>query len=222
MWTNKEIEFEARRLLAEIEKNATRLWPNTAPSRLFMCDPAAACRVLDLKYLPDSHLGLYGGTATAGMLDRKNRAVLLSFKQSFESLQFTAAHEVGHYLLHPEEVMFRDRSLTAPGAPGRPLSEQQADYFAACFLIPPKLLREAFRARFPILEPITNTGTVCFNLSVQNAGRLEGLPSGSLEFAVAIARAAFFNGNHFKSLASLFNVSATAMAIRLMELHLVN
>lgn len=222
MWTFKQIELEARKLLADIEKNASVLWPNTAPARLFMCDPSAACSLLGLQYLPDSHLGSFGGTATAGMLDRKNRAVLLSFKQSFESLRFTAAHEVGHYLLHPEEVMFRDRSLSAPGTLGRPLCEQEADYFAACFLVPPKLLRQAFRHRFPIQEPVTNTGTICFNLSVQNASYLESLPSGSLEFALAIARANFFNGNHFKSLASLFNVSAHAMGIRLLELGLVN
>jgi Zn-dependent peptidase ImmA (M78 family) len=222
MWSFEKIELEARKLLAEIEKNAGRLWPNTQPSRLFMCDPEAACRLLGLEYLPDSHLGCYGGTATAGMLDRKGRAVLLSYNQNFESLRFTAAHEVGHWILHPEQHMFRDRTLSAPGGPGRPLVEQEADYFGACFLIPPKLVREAFQARFPVREPITNTGAVCFNLSVRNAQYLEGLPPGSVEFALAIARTEFFNGRNFRSLASLFNVSPTAMAIRLLELGLVN
>lgn len=222
MWTFDKIELEARKLLADIEKNAARLWPNTQPARQFMCDPEAACRLLRLKYLPDTHLGSFGGTATAGMLDRRNRAVLLSYNQTLESLRFTAAHEIGHWMLHPDQEMFRDRALSAPGGPGRSLVEREADYFGACFLAPPKLVREAFRARFPVREPIANTGAVCFNLSAQNAQFLEGLPAGSLEFAFAIARAEFFNGQHFKSLASLFNVSPTAMAIRLQELGLVH
>lgn len=169
-----------------------------------MCNPEAACRLLGLRYLPDSHLGSYGGTATAGMLDRKNCAVLLSCNQSFEFLQFTAAHEVGHWVLHIDQAMFRDRAPSAPSGLGRPLVEREADYFGACFLAPPKLVRQAFQARFPIREPITNTGAVCFNLSVQDSQHLETLSAGSHEFALAIARAEFFNGQNFKSLARRF------------------
>lgn len=222
MWTFSQIEFEARKLLAEIEKHADRLWPNTPPDRLFMCDPEAACRVLGLKYLPDSHLGTYGGTATAGLLDRANKAVMLSSRQSFEAQRFTGAHEVGHYLLHPGQLMFRDRTLSAHGGTGRPLDEQQADFFAACFLVPPKLLLQAFRLRFPVNEPLVNTSAVCFNLSTRNHQYLESLPPGSMEFALAVARAEAFNGYRFKSLAALFNVSPHAMAIRLQEMGLVH
>lgn len=221
MWSSSQIELEARKLLYEIEKHSDRLWPNTPPNRLFMCDPKAACHVLGLRYLPDSHLGEFG-TATAGLLDRANKAVMLSTKQGFEAQRFTGAHEVGHYLLHPGQLMFRDRALSAHGGYGRPPEEQQADYFAACFLIPPKLLRQAFRARFPVNEPLVNTGAVCFNLSMTNHYYLESLPRGSMEFALAVARAEAFNGNRFKSLAALFNVSHHAMAIRLQELGLVH
>jgi hypothetical protein len=222
MWSFDQVELEARKLLAAIEKNSARLWPNTPPARLFMCDPEAACRLLGLRYLPDSHLGSYGGTATAGMLDCENRAVLLSSKQSFESQRFTAAHEVGHWLLHPGQTMFRDRSLSSHGGQGRPRVEQEADCFAACFLAPPKLVCKAFRARFPVREPITNTGVICYNLSMRNGQYLEGLPAGSFEFALAVARADAFNGLRFKPLYSLFNVSPSAMAIRLQELELVH
>ena len=187
-----------------------------------MCDPEAACQLLDLKYLPDSHLGTFGGTATAGMLDRDNRAVLLSSKQSFESLRFTAAHEVGHWLLHPGQNMFRDRAPTSRGGGGRPILEQEADFFAACFLAPPKLVRLAFHARFPLREPITNTGAICYNISMRDGQYLEGLPAGSIEFALAIPRADTFNGQRFKPLYNLFNVSPSAMAIRLQELGLVH
>lgn len=56
MWTPQQIEYEARRLLVEIEAHAKELWQNTQPDRLFMCDPEAACHVLGLQFLPDSHL----------------------------------------------------------------------------------------------------------------------------------------------------------------------
>lgn len=221
MWSSSQIELEARKLLSEIEKNSDRLWPNTPPSRLFMCQPEAACWVLGLKYLPESHLGEFG-TGTAGLLDRTNKAVMLSSKQSFEAQRFTGAHEVGHYLLHPGQLMFRDRALSAHGGYGRPPEEQQADYFAACFLIPPKLLRMAFRVRFLGNEPLVNSGAVCFNLDVANHQYLESLPPGSMEFALAVARAEAFNGRRFKSLAALFSVSHHAMAIRLQEMALVH
>lgn len=217
-----EIELEARKLLAEIERNASRLWPHTQPDRLYMCDPEAACHVLGLRYLPESHLGSYGGTGTAGMLDRANRAVMISTRQSFEARRFTGAHEVGHFTLHPEQMMFRDRTLSAHGGPGRPVVEQEADYFAACFLIPPKLLIEAFGARFTGRVPLVNTGAVCFNLSPQNYQYLESLPPGSMEFALAVARAQSFNGARFKCLTETFCVSPMAMAIRLMEMGLVH
>lgn len=222
MWSSSQIELEARKLLFEVEKHAGQLWPNTPPNRLFMCDPEAACRLLGLHYLSDSHLGAYGGTATAGMLDRTTMAVMLSSKQSFEVQRFTGAHEVGHFMLHPNQQQFRDRALSAYGGLGRPVVEQEADYFAACFLIPPKLLLEQFRRRFPVREPLVNSGSVCFNLSAKNHQYLEGLPPGSMEFALAVARAQSFNGVPFKSLADQFSVSPSAMAIRLMEMGLVH
>lgn len=222
MWSLGQIELEAQKLLDDIEKNAGSLWPSTPPARLHMCDPEVACRQLGLSYLPDSHLGSFGGTATAGMLDRKNRGVYLSSKQSFESMRFTAAHEVGHWILHPQTAMFRDRALSSPGGPGRPDVEREADFFAACLLAPRKLVCEAFRICFRVREPITNTGSTCYNLSLQNHQYLESLPTGSFDFALAVARAESFNGGRFKSLSKLFNVSPSAMAIRLRELGLVS
>jgi Zn-dependent peptidase ImmA (M78 family) len=217
------IELEARSLLGDIERNAKRLWPNTQPRRLHMCDPEAACRLLGLRYLPDSHLGSYGGTATAGMLDRRNMAVLLasSTRYGFEAQRFTAAHEVGHYLLHPGEILFRDRSLSDHGKGVQPI-EREADYFAACFLMPPKLLRQAFQAMFQVRPPLTNTSAVCYNLSAANVAYLESLPPRSMDFALAVARTPGFNGQRFVPLNRLFNVSASAMALRLLELELVS
>ena len=223
MYTEKAIEGKARALLAEMERNAAAIWPTTPPSRLNMCDPVAACRHLGLLYLPESHLGTYGNTSTAGMLDRRSRAVMLSTRQSHEAQRFTAAHEIGHWLLHEDEILFRDRSLSDPRQAGRAPKERQADYFAACFLVPPKLLIHVFEALFQVRAPLSNTGAVCFNLSPVDSSYLEGLPPRSMEFALAVARAQSFNGRRFsKSMCGLFGVSPTTMAIRLQELELVS
>jgi hypothetical protein len=221
MKTRPQIELEARKLLAEIDKHAPLIWPHTPPDRLYMCDPEAACKVLGLQYLPDQHLGKYGGTATAGVMDRQRKAILLSSDKRFDTLRFTAAHEIGHYLLHTDDMLLRDRALSHHGSVGRDSKEGEADYFAACFLAPPKLLRAAFKARFPVNEPMTNTLTTCYALSRADHQWLAGLNPGALEFALAVARARSFDGAPFKSLAELFNISPTAMAHRLLELGLV-
>jgi hypothetical protein len=221
MWTRSDIELEARRLLAEIERHAATLWPHTQPERLYMCDPEAACRVLGLQYLPDQHLGKYGGTATAGVMDRRHKAILLSSEQRFDILRFTAAHEIGHYLLHADDMLLRDRAIAHHGDVGRDSKEGEADYFAACLLAPPKLLRAAFKARFPVGEPMTNTLTNCYALSRTDHQRLASLNPGSSEFTLAVARAQSFDGAPFKSLVKLFNISPTAMTRRLQELELV-
>ena len=46
MMSFDEIELEARKLLTAMERDASRIWPNTQPARHFMCDPEAACRYL--------------------------------------------------------------------------------------------------------------------------------------------------------------------------------
>lgn len=217
----RQIEQKARLLLNEIRQNAGTLWPNTPPPLLYMCEPSKACEVLGLKYQPDRHLGVYG-SGTAGMLDRDLKVVAVSYLPPYVTQRFTAAHEIGHYLLHEGRAQFRDRPVGDQGLVDRPPMEQEADRFAACFLMPFKLLTAEFEARFGTRRPLPQTSTVCYALSPRNHQELERAPTGSLDFARAVARAQSFGGKAFsKSLASLFNVSVTAMAIRLQEVGLV-
>ncbi|HPS76940.1 MAG TPA: XRE family transcriptional regulator [Thermoanaerobaculaceae bacterium] len=70
--------------------------------------------------------------------------------------RFTAAHEIGHVVLHQHEllktggVVFRDTVCSAserlrPGVPIYQSPEWQANVFAACFLMPTKAVRRYLR-----------------------------------------------------------------------------
>ena len=103
----------------------------------------------------------------------------------------------------------------------RPADEREADYFAACFLVPAGLLEQEFQARFPCKAPLPLTDATAFHLAGESShALLRAGPSSNL-FAAAVARAKSFNGHRFKSLADEFGVSIGAMAIRLREVGLI-
>ena len=127
---------------------------------------------------------------------------------------FTLAHELGHDQLHgralrsqamqlelfepPQPMVFRTlrRTLERPIGPGLDVLERQANYFAACLLMPEEAVREQF-ARLGYERPIA----------------LEEEPGfrNTYELALDVAR----------ELNDVFDVNVSAMAYRLMRLGLV-
>jgi hypothetical protein len=69
--------------------------------------------------------------------------------------------------------------------------------------------------------PRAPTDVVAFNLVGESWHDLFSDAAGPLDFAVAVAGARSFNGKRFSSLAEYFRLSVSAMAIRLLELNLV-
>ena len=73
------------------------------------------------------------------------------FEHSSEGrLVFTCAHEVGHWVLHRRYVDVQGRRLKGEAivcrlSDAKAPIEWQADYFAACLLMPEKEIREAFK-----------------------------------------------------------------------------
>lgn len=62
---------------------------------------------------------------------------------------FTAAHELGHAVLHKQTVMHRDRPVDGSyNNKKRSLPELQADRFATHFLMPKKIVIEIFQELF--------------------------------------------------------------------------
>ena len=62
--------------------------------------------------------------------------------------RFTVAHELGHYLLHylyPKQVLDKPLAKVMAERYGFGLSETEANVFAACFLMPDKEYRAAYK-----------------------------------------------------------------------------
>lgn len=220
------IEKEVRRLQKEIwNARDVRFRMSGVPDIPTIFDPRNVADHCELFYDERDRLetDYRGGAGAAGVWQRDRSTILVSTRYPFEVRRFTAAHEIGHFILHPH---IGDRTLhrefPVDGSSGsRPRTEKEADYFAACLLMPSGWVRKMFEARFGIKTPLVLTETIAFHLGL-DYGELFSQPRGSLLFARTVARAEKFGGMPFKSLAQYFGVSAMAMALRLEELGLVS
>lgn len=224
------ISFEdIERLAVETQRNLwrarDRLWPNGIPqSPITMLDPSKVCELVGYDFEVVSTLGVYsdrpGKVAVAGQIDRLEKVIRIS--RDFEpSVQvFTAAHEIGHLILHPElNHLHRDRGLNGLGT-ARDRIELEADKFAVYFLLPEKLVRSEFEHRFLSATFSLNEETG-FALLGKLPHEFEKLSSQRRHLSRRLASAINYNGNNFCSLAKLFGVTVETMAIRLEELDVV-
>ena len=221
-----KIEREARRLQFEVWSERKLLWPNTEPPVVAMFEPSVVARMLGLEYELRDRIGAVDssqhGVEAAGTLDRRRGIIAVSTQFRHPTQRFTAAHEIGHFVLHPyvgDRIAHRDRTVFDIGNPSRSTFEADADYFAACLLVPLKLLEEEFHKRFGTRKPLPLTDTVAFHLRASH--EVFTAPRGSLMFGKAVATARSFDRARFPSLTDHFNVSASAMAVRLREAGLV-
>ena len=224
---NKEaIELEARKLHIETWEKRKTLWPNGLPSHFDMLDPRVGAHILGITYqtLPEIKIleRRENQYEIAGIIERQFKRISISERFPIEVQRFTGAHELGHWQLHPGEHMHRDRpAVYSPElSQRRPRIEKEADYFAACYLIPRKLLLREFRNRFS-LEPLIINDTSAFYLCSGDSSSLLYSDPDSLACELAVASARSFRGQHFTSLAEIFKISPTAMAIRLNQMGLV-
>jgi hypothetical protein len=220
-----EIESAARKVQFEIYSRRELLWPNGVPNVLEIFCPFRIADQLDLQiHFWDKIPSHNGVDKTAGAFDRANMAIAISNEFQPQVQRFTLAHEIGHFVLHPnvgKNLLHRDRPVFYVSEGSRPQIEKDADYFAACLLIPRKVLEQQFFARFGSKKPLPLSEAVLYNLGVLNPDEIFSAPYGSMKFANAVARAEFYNGNRFYSLAQVFKVSPSALAIRLRETGLV-
>ena len=164
---------------------------------------------------------------TAGFIDRERNRIVVAQRFSHEYRRFTGAHEVAHWLLHPDFTYHRDRPLKGNERlmPKRPQVELEADAFAAELLMPSKYLRRCYLERYgDVLKISTLDERAVFWLSGGNPSgkRPPNVSSrGRRHLSMRIATCASFDNHHFVPLGSRFGVSPTTMAIRLEELQLV-
>jgi Zn-dependent peptidase ImmA (M78 family) len=222
------IQLEAKRLQHKIWKHRGLMWPNTAVSYFDVLSPSAAAYILGAEYQEVDSLGSerfrFRGQnfRTAGLIDRQANKIVVSTGFPSEQVRFTAAHEIGHWILHPAEQMFRDRPISPEQTrQEKDILEKEADYFASCFLIPQPLLSQEMKARFGGREVLRIDDATAFHLNPSDHQQLLLADQNTLERELAVAGCTSFNGNHFSSLAERFGVSRTALALRLKELGMI-
>jgi hypothetical protein len=205
-----------RRLWVESKVRDARTVLRSAP------DLAAADLELKVERVP----GILGENQIAGALDRAQRRIQVATRFRITSQRFTLAHELGHFLLHPGRVYFRDRELSAPGD-HREYVEIEADAFAAEFLMPRSFLNRVFTEMFG--GPIDGTvpdQKLAVAVSAGMGTRVKWIPEEfaslrPLERACAIASAHTYRGRFFASLTDQFGVSQKALGIQLLQMGLV-
>lgn len=189
--------------------------------------------LLHVEYCEPETIDSSDGSEIAGYIDRKNTRIAVairvgSLRLPLEVRRFTAAHEIGHWLLHPGTIYFRDMALAGPGQEkSRPLEELEADHFAAEFLMPRKILREEFRRRHGTMSlasgPIDEHLALRLSFGTDFKGTATDLLQGGRRFRSKLVAQCLPSEAQepYQSLARLFRVSLTAMAIQLEELNLV-
>lgn len=219
------IEKEARRLQYEIWHKRHLLFRTSDQlATTAMYDPAIAARVLDLKYEYHDELpAAKKGVQAAGTLDAHAGHVAISTKYERLVQRFTGAHVIGHCMLHGMERKrkYRDHPIYRIETDDRPPIEQEADFFAACFLAPRGLLTDAFAQRFGERMPLRLDERVASMLKGKFADKLLAGKSAPIDFASAVASTRKFGRRPFKPLAEEFHMSVSAMAYRLRQLGLV-
>lgn len=222
----QRIETEATYLRKELWKHHQSLLGHTPLDPVDLIDPRLGAKILGIDYEVLQDLGCFGNRTgkfdVAGMIDRPRNKISVAMKYGLRVQRFTGAHELGHWHLHPNETMHRDRpieGMVSKRAPREP-AEREADHFSACFLIPEHGLRKRFASLFGKL-PFMFDDAAAFYLSPRDPEALFYPPPGSLDRALALANAHSYGGHRFLSLVQQFNVSPTSMAIRIEELGLI-
>ena len=185
--------------------------------------------MLDFEHVSEDSLGQFGERGNrfevAGAYARKRKVIQVSTRSPPNEVRLTGAHEIGHVVLHPRHgPRHRDRPVSYSGQPNpaKPVIEQDADYFATCFLIPDQLPKREFKDRFGAKRPFElDEAAVSFlNLEDQFEDIANGVNPMVLSRSLAVATG--FRGEHFCSLAQRFRVSPSAMPLRLVEIGLVD
>ena len=144
----------------EIDRKATDLLEAFQTMAGYMVKPPVPVediieRSLGLRLIYEDLEKVFGSKDVLGATYVESRIICINerlFEHSSEGrLVFTCAHEAGHWVLHrryvdgegggnskDEAIVCRPRDAKAP-------IEWQADYFAACLLMPEKEIREAFQ-----------------------------------------------------------------------------
>ena len=221
---NKHISIAVRKLQTEIWHKRHELdLGNSQPVDLL--DPRNAAIILgweleEMPSIPDWPPN--NRMRIAGMIDPQRRLISISQEYNSFTRRFTAAHEIGHIILHKPQTLLRERPIMGPRESIQNIEEREADTFAALFLMPERLVKKRFNATFGVEPPIIINDNIAFWLDPNDAENLlrDGLYSMEAMFALAKC-STNFSGEPIDPLHRQFKVSVEAMAIRIKEIGLI-
>ena len=222
------IERKAHELHINIWKQRHQIFPEGVPTdSVQLLDPAIASQCVGYKYDLLESLGEFhsqgSSSEVAGVIDRSAKRISISRRLPYNTQRFTAAHELGHALLHEGALMHRDRPIDGSNKMRGPREamEIEADKFASYFLMPERLLKERFEKVFGVKGVFILTDDAAFALDSAETEKLIIQCKTSRGLSRVLANAERYNGRDVNSLAVQFGVSGEAMAIRIEELGLV-
>lgn len=224
----EQIRAIVRNLHADLWRSRHAIFPDGVPDDpVALLDPSITLARQGYRYGLDEYLGDYEPGSkkgdVAGEIDRNGKTVRVCRRLKPSVRRFTAAHELGHAMLHQGAVMHRDGAIEGPAGdrPHRSPIEKEADVFAAEFLMPPNIVRERFRTSFGCSERFELTWDSAYALNPAKAEELMQEASRGRPLALVLATTGRYGGTVFQPLAIQFGVSGEAMAYRLLELGLV-
>lgn len=217
----QQIAKVARQLAHSTYIERDSLWPEGVPEEpVQLLNPEKAFYLLGYAYHEVDTLGeIEPGVDVAGIIDKDKKEVFISRRYPVAVRNFTAAHELGHAIMHQQSGLHRDKPIDGSTGGQRDSIEKEADYFAACFLMPEKLVRAVFAQRFP--DEVLNHEVLRDLLNRKSDKKTEKQLKTSRGLARALAGLDSINGHAVASLAEYFKVSVEDMAIRLEQLELV-
>ncbi len=225
----KAILRDVRELQRTLFEKRVELWAGSPPSDLV--------DLIDLRIVITKLLGVCysepeeippqpGHSRIAGYIDRDKGEIAVVRRLKPEVQRFTAAHEIGHWILHPGTKYFRDAPMDgSEHDQERPIEEREADLFASALLMPPKLVRKEFRRHFgaeALTSPIDQYQAALLSHGQRRTKPLK--PSElhtTRQISMLASQCLSMWSPGYPSLAELFRVSPAAMAIQLEELGLV-
>jgi len=222
-YSDIEIEQIARNLQVTMWHNRSQIWGDALPSNpMNVLDPIVALELAGYDCGIDETLGQFYSEGNlvevAGTIDRQLKRVRISRQFPKNIRSFTAAHELGHALLHNTTKLHRDRPLDG-ASKSRDAIEFEADRFATFFLMPRKQVLNIFRRMFLTDRFYLNEDT-SFALGYDYQA-LKNKCKSLRQLSRVLVSTERYNGVQFNSLVTQFRVSTEAMAIRLEELELI-
>ncbi len=222
-----DIENIARNLQNTLWEQKEEIWKNNKlKSYLEVLDPIVVIKkVMGYTLQNKKLLGNFDSKGIqayeiAGIIDKKEKLIQISENFSLETRNFTAAHELGHAILHRQNILHRDKPSDGSEMILKNREETEADKFATYFLMPKKWVIDFFLEIFGTTNfKIDGHSALLLNKSTESALRYECKDKRGL--ARMLSSHNYYAGKKFVPLIKIFKVSKETMAIRLEELNLL-